>query len=1358
MSERTLITELPSLERAILVMMALLQESMAQAKWLDLIRQTGLTAPSGKALNATDIRDALHSLSNKGWLYQEKGAGYLLDTRQNLGALFQVYRYFLAVENTTVWLKLARAWLNKNSYAYYTKQQRRYYRREIWFHLLENRVDALPSLLEQYFATAPDQAPNPLTFMADVVDGSQFLAQLSEPLQQAVLESSMLRAIYGLPNRPHLYTAAAASLAKSPDQEQLRELYNAYLLCRGELTSRTAVHDSALTNALLALLQGDAAEARKHFNDAEARLKKQTGKRKIQFRHVTGWFFILALVNDEASRKRLAEQIKAGLKFEDGICYTLFDALQITLQQPGLELGYVKDAIAKGELPIGLDGFVCLLLFYWLDALNAEVKPQLARFRDVLAQRGFMWVAAEVDAIISEAYQEPRQWPDWHQTRQFQPLCQLIVKESKWQRALQALTQLVSDTDDTQPEKTVSSRLSWFVELTPYYAEIEPREQKLNAKGQWSAGRTVSLKRLSQEYASLPFVTENDTPVIAAIEPMYNGYYGALNYEINVRKALTRLIGHPLVFWQDAPDTLVNVEAGRFYLQVTPIDGQLELTLQPQNMLYADKNWQLVGNDRLQVYDISANIRSIDNIIGSGLRVPEQGKEQLLTTLSKLAPQLPVQSDAISLPSSFAVIAPCQTLFLHLSRWQDGLRLQPLVQPLPGGIWFTPGKGNVSLMTELDGKPVQTERDLQQEQQLLAKLNLICPILQDATFDGSQWLIMAPEHCLELLTELQQLPTEQYSLVWPEGEPLRISRRADVSDFNFSIRQQGQWLELDGELQIDQDRVMSLRELLQLVSQSESRFIALNSKDYLALSAGFRKQLAELAALPSAVTKDGIKVSTLTAPIMADLASKAKKVNSNKAWQAQLAKLQQLDNLQPTLPSTLQAELRDYQLQGFQWLSKLAHWGVGACLADDMGLGKTIQTLALLLNRAAGGPALVVAPVSVANNWQAEAARFAPTLNLHWYYDNRNLTALGPSDLVICSYGMLQSASAQFSAVAWHSVVLDEAQAIKNDATKRAKAAMALKADFRLALSGTPIENHLGELWSLFQFLNPGLLGSKEQFAQRFANPIEKGDAQARAVLKRLLQPFVLRRTKTQVLSELPSRTEITLAVALSQDERHLYEAMRQEAVAQLAQADNSQAIQVLAEIMRLRRFCCNPRLVMPSYALSSSKLQVFAETLTEILENRHKVLVFSQFVDHLAIVRQYLEQQNVSYQYLDGSTPVAERQKRVSAFQQGEGDVFLISLKAGGSGLNLTAADYVIHLDPWWNPAVEDQASDRAHRIGQTRPVTIYRLVTQNTIEQKILALHQQKRELADSLLEGGELAARLNTAQLLQLLRNDG
>ncbi|MBW8901776.1 MAG: DEAD/DEAH box helicase, partial [Massilia sp.] len=501
------------------------------------------------------------------------------------------------------------------------------------------------------------------------------------------------------------------------------------------------------------------------------------------------------------------------------------------------------------------------------------------------------------------------------------------------------------------------------------------------------------------------------------------------------------------------------------------------------------------------------------------------------------------------------------------------------------------------------------------------------------------------------------------------------------------------------------------------------------------------------------------------------LAPEAGGVKADKQWKEHLARMAKATEYVPRLPGTLQAELRDYQLEGFEWLARLAHWGVGACLADDMGLGKTLQALALILLRAPQGPTLVVAPTSVCMNWMSEAARFAPTLKVKLFGAGERAAMLDEAeafDLVIVSYGLLQLEAPLFAARQWTTIVLDEAQAIKNTATKRSQAVMALQGDFRMVATGTPLENHLGELWNLFRFINPGLLGTSDQFNLRFAGPIERAqdkraEAGARTRLRRLIQPFILRRTKAQVLSELPPRTEIVLPVELTQEETALYESLRREALEKLAAleapenaaAPGQNSIQILAEMMKLRRACCNPALVAPELGLVSSKLTVFARLIDDLLENRHKVLVFSQFVDHLTLIRRHLDARGIAYQYLDGSTPMAERKARVDAFQAGSGDVFLISLKAGGVGINLTAADYVIHMDPWWNPAVEDQASDRAHRMGQQRPVTIYRLVARHTIEEGIVELHKHKRDLADGLLEGSDMSARMSPTDMLRMLQ---
>lgn len=317
------------------------------------------------------------------------------------------------------------------------------------------------------------------------------------------------------------------------------------------------------------------------------------------------------------------------------------------------------------------------------------------------------------------------------------------------------------------------------------------------------------------------------------------------------------------------------------------------------------------------------------------------------------------------------------------------------------------------------------------------------------------------------------------------------------------------------------------------------------------------------------------------------------------------------------------------------------------------------------------------------------------------------------------------------------------------------KAAMNLKGDFKVILTGTPLQNHLGEIWNLFQFINPGLLGTFGHFTDNYITPIVKNDdKQRQKQLKNRLLPFMLRRTKNDVLDELPEKTEIVLDVNLTEEEEAFYENMRRVAVEKVKESDNA-GIQTLAEITRLRQAACNVKLIDRELNLTSSKTETFMELVNELRTNNHRALVFSQFTSHLALIIKRLEEENIKFLYLDGSTPVKERERLVKAFQKSEDiPLFLISMKAGGLGLNLTAADYIIHLDPWWNPAVEDQASDRAYRMGQTRPVTVYRLISKNTIEEKIIRLHQTKKSLADALLDGSDMSHKLTKEEMLELL----
>lgn len=460
-------------------------------------------------------------------------------------------------------------------------------------------------------------------------------------------------------------------------------------------------------------------------------------------------------------------------------------------------------------------------------------------------------------------------------------------------------------------------------------------------------------------------------------------------------------------------------------------------------------------------------------------------------------------------------------------------------------------------------------------------------------------------------------------------------------------------------------------------------------------------------------------------------------------------------------PASFRGELRSYQREALGWIGFLRHFSFGGCLADDMGLGKTVTVLAELARVAATGPrpSLAVVPRSVVHNWKAEAARFTPALRVLDYsaVDRRQADdRLEDADLVLVTYGTVRRDIERLRQVEFEYVILDEAQAIKNAATEAARAVRLLRSRYRLALSGTPIENHLGELWSLFEFLNPGLLGRASRF--RTAARGRTGDTVA--LVARGLRPFLLRRTKAQVAAELPARTEQTLTCVLTPRERSFYDALRRHyrssLLAHVSKAGVQRSgLQVLEALLRLRQAACHPGLIAPARRDErSSKIDLLLELLQEVIDEGHKALVFSQFTSLLSLVKPVLDAAKIPYEYLDGRT--RDRAPRIERFQTDPAcPVFLISLKAGGVGLNLTAADYVFLLDPWWNPAVEAQAIDRSHRIGQTREVFAYRLIAEDTVEEKVLALQDTKRTLADAVLNANPAGlAGLSAADLEFLL----
>lgn len=556
--------------------------------------------------------------------------------------------------------------------------------------------------------------------------------------------------------------------------------------------------------------------------------------------------------------------------------------------------------------------------------------------------------------------------------------------------------------------------------------------------------------------------------------------------------------------------------------------------------------------------------------------------------------------------------------------------------------------------------------------------------------------------------------------------------------------------------------------------ERKERYIRLDDGDILRLDDGGLKAVAELAAGLGISTRaliEGTGRIPANRALFVDSMMKRSCVrfDRDEGFRKIVRDFDAIEDADFAEPASLRDVLRPYQRAGFKWLSTLAHLGFGGILADDMGLGKTLQVVAFLLARREEGcpdPSLVVCPASLVYNWTAEMARFAPELAVEPVVGNREerrraiMCARG-YDVLVTSYELLKRDIDLYTAQHFYCQALDEAQYIKNPSTQSARCAKQIDADVRLALTGTPIENRLSELWSIFDYLMPGMLGGTESFRRRFEIPIASGDEGAAARLQCLVSPFVLRRMKADVLKDLPEKTESTVAVPLEGEQDKLYRACASQLAMSLAhQLPHDFAherLAVLAELTKLRQLCCDPHLLYSNYEGGSAKLEAAIELLRNAVDSGHKALLFSQFTSMLDLIAERLGDERVAYHMLTGATPKEERARLVSSFETDAVPVFLISLKAGGVGLNLTAADIVIHYDPWWNLAAQNQATDRAHRIGQTRPVTVFKLIAQGTIEEKICALQESKRDLAERVLGGdGALIPSLTREDILALLES--
>ena len=1136
------------------------------------------------------------------------------------------------------------------------------------------------------------------------------------------------------------------------------------------------------------LLDGDAAGADQLFTKA---LRNRLGGYGVDAVNHGPFHLIATLAAIRANKS--ASRVRARLRAFDaqllfprraGTKTVSLDDLQRVANEGGGASARRPEPSAEPEGV--LDTFVVAMesLFVPDDRLGRQLGKRSARLLRQSHEAGYGWMAASLVPCVrrllpddEEALDLCRRVADAGVAR---PLWETSHIVDPWEQAIQEIANLLPQAPSAGGTAAEPAHvLEWLLVLDARQPDdvrvtrVTARLRKRLKNGQWSSGRHLYFDNL-QGGAYDDKLDEQDRKVIAAFNQHPDNY--TYRYYGSERDfcLVPALADHPRVFklqsddWRHpgSGDTLpIRIVRGEPAIEIgAGKKGGESVVRVPWRHPSAYENLQIVQerDDVYTVYEKGSLHKRLSEIVdrygrNQRLVIPAEGAEALKRLLAPLAQVIGIKGEFDTESVDARHVEGGVHLHLRARFVSSLLHLDLVNQPVPElPLYLAPGGGMRKTLSRLAGETVAVCRDIESERKALAAFTAACPALAAWAVTENHWEIESLQEILTVLDEVHTL-ADPVPLEWPEGEPIEVVRPGSGTPYALnSAAGADYWLEIGGDVTLDDGKVMAFTDLLAGISGRTERFVPLGERRYLCLTRNLARQL-ELLAQAGEVSKKRLRLPPASIPLLDTLAPADGRGGFDfpTLVRDRIADFRKAFRQRPSLPASLTCELRPYQKEGFVWLSRLAACGFGACLADDMGLGKTIQVLALLSARAGDGPALVIAPTSVSRNWADEAARFAPALRVALLAETPDraacVAAAASFDVIVCSYGLLTFEEELLTSRAWNAVVLDEAQAVKNRLAKRTRIVKRLDGRIRIVSTGTPVENNLGELWSLFDFLNPGLLGSHGRFEHRYGN----SDGSVSPLLKRMTAPFILRRLKSEVLDDLPPKTEISLTVTLDDEERSLYESCRREALAALdTRDDDTNRITILAHLTRLRRACCHPSLLLPGSALPGQKVETFLELVDDLRASGHRALVFSQFVDFLGIIRQRLDQAGVTYQYLDGATPLRQRTEAVSRFQRGEGDLFLISLKAGGTGLNLTAANFVILLDPWWNPAVEMQAADRAHRIGQRNPVTIYRLVTADTVEERVVELHARKRAMAEELLDGTG-STRLSAADLVALFR---
>lgn len=1282
------------------------------------------------------------------------------------------------VDVVNVFETLCTRYYSSEGYYFYNYTYSEYMLRNLSFFLYTNQEQKIRKYLKQDNSLHSPVNDSMLEIWNRVIFNLPFdaswLKNLSIGLKYDITVALWERATFFIDNVAH---DIFRFVMENFEQENFpREILAEYYLLTGDhdkfLEAFKNVTNPYVEKLLFAdylFIQDRLPEALKMYQEALKIARKLSGSNKVFLPygyHGIFYMFTYAACMQGEQTLRFLERVE---KSSYRINY-LFIFRMLIRRMMGNEVNIENVNFDMASKEVGINILLAMLSFYYLSPDIFE--ENLQKFSDFFSAcvacdyKVFAFICAEMLAKNEQFSGPCSQYIEKNRAVVKIRLLEKIQVRPIWEITLQQLSSISKNQEVLYEQGVQTSRLVWLLntEERSVGTILYPAVQEKGKNGYWKKPKRILLEKFHGEVLTVP-LTEKDKQIKEHLVKRLSFYRDDLEW--NRGAALKSLVGHPFIYDQSYECNKIELVEENVYLMVTENANKFNVKLSH----YTDRDMtKLVPRTpfRYALVSFDATLLQLAKILNEdGLTLPLESKEKLLDAIKDLVLNLDIHSSISVTDITTQPASP--KIEVQLMPYDQGLQVNVVVRPCGDfGAVCMPGEGNKFILAANKMQKLQVVRDFDLEKENFKNLCKTCKNLnKNLNVRSFQTTIENPRECLKVLSELKAVD-DKITVSWPRGEMLRVQANLSFDNLKLRVKKEHDWFSVDGDVIVDNKKFMSIKELLDLLDYNDDPFIPLSTDRFISLNNHFKEQLQKLKNI-AVRGESGYQLHKLSSYAVDDVIKDCRDVELDQAWNEQLQKL--LSNANNVIAKKnyklspgFKATLRPYQVEGVNWLRKMARMDMGVCLADDMGLGKTVQAIALILDYAKSGACLIVAPTSVCYNWVAELQKFAPTLKTHLFASVidreellRDVTA---KDVVICSYGLVQRNIALLHKIVWQVVIIDEAQAIKNSNAKRTQAVYQLQGNVRLALTGTPIENHLGELWSLFRLLNPGFLGSEESFFKRFIVPIEQHKNEyARTTLKNLIKPFILRRMKDSVLKDLPPKTETTIMVDLSEEERGFYESLRLKAIENVAKGEGEehegkQRFKILAEITKLRLACCHSTLVYGEVDLPNSKLEQFTVLLDSILENQHRVLVFSQFVRYLDIVKNLLQEKAICYQYLDGQTPQAQRKTIVEDFQNGKSSVFLLSLKAGGVGLNLTAADYVILLDPWWNPAVENQAADRAHRIGQTKPVNIYRLISKQTVEEKILQLHQVKKDLANDILGDADMSGKLTTKELLDLI----